>query len=103
MIDSLLTLVKPDYIQIDCKGHAGYSSYPTRVGHQAGGFVKDPIKLFREVTDRHNIALYVHYSGVWDEAALKSNPHWSRIDNNGNRDPQKISFYSNYTDSCASP
>ncbi len=33
MIDSLLTMVQPDYIQVDCKGHPGISSYPTKVGN----------------------------------------------------------------------
>lgn len=50
MIDSLLLLTKPDYIQVDCKGHAGYSSYPTQVGNQAPGFEKDILDIFRKVT-----------------------------------------------------
>ncbi|MFN2396944.1 MAG: hypothetical protein ABR597_14790 [Bacteroidales bacterium] len=33
MIDTFLTKVKPDYIQVDCKGHPGISSYPTKVGY----------------------------------------------------------------------
>src|SRR5450631_2965195 len=32
MIDTLLSEVHPDFIQVDCKGHPGISSYPTKVG-----------------------------------------------------------------------
>jgi hypothetical protein len=39
MIDSIIDLVHPDYLQCDCKGHPGYSSYPTQVGNPAPGFV----------------------------------------------------------------
>jgi hypothetical protein len=76
MIDSLLTMVQPDYIQVDCKGHPGISSYPTKVGNAAPGFVKDPLKIWREVTRKHNVALFVHYSGVWDDASAEKHPEW---------------------------
>src|SRR5690606_41535427 len=32
MVRAILDKVKPDYIQIDRKGHEGYTSYPTKVG-----------------------------------------------------------------------
>lgn len=32
MIRELCRTVKPDYLQCDCKGHRGLSSYPTKVG-----------------------------------------------------------------------
>ena len=39
MVAAILDKVKPDYLQIDCKGHPGYSSYPTKVGNPVPGFV----------------------------------------------------------------
>lgn len=45
MVENIIQLVKPDYLQIDCKGHAGVSSYPTKVGHPAPGFVGDPLRI----------------------------------------------------------
>ena len=33
--EEMLDAVKPDYVQCDTKGHAGYSSYPTNVGVRA--------------------------------------------------------------------
>ena len=58
MIDTFLTKVKPDFIQIDCKGHPGITSYPTKVGYSVKGFQKDPLRLFRDVTTKHNVGLY---------------------------------------------
>ena len=32
MVELIIDKVRPDYIQIDCKGHRGYCSYPTKLG-----------------------------------------------------------------------
>ncbi len=103
MIDSLLTTVKPDFIQIDCKGHPGYTSYPTKVGNQAGGFTQDPLKLFREETAKYGVALYVHYSGVLDERAVKLHPNWAKVDAKGVADKEETSRHSAYVDSLMIP
>ncbi len=103
---SLLALcrkVKPDYLQCDCKGHPGIASYPTRVGSPAPGFVRDPLRLWREVTAAEGVALYMHYSGVWDNAAVKRHPSWARVDETGRRDPQKTSVFGPYVDRLLIP
>lgn len=64
MVHAILDMIQPDYIQIDCKGHPGYSSYPTKVGNHAGSFVGDPLRVWREVTAQRGVALYMHYSGI---------------------------------------
>ena len=66
MVGTILDMVHPDYIQIDCKGHPGYSSYPTKVGNPAPGLVTDPLVVWRKVTADRGVGLYMHYSGVWD-------------------------------------
>ena len=63
MIDTFLLKVRPDFIQIDCKGHPGISSYPTKVGFHVKGFEKDPLKLFRRELKQDNVALFMHFSG----------------------------------------
>ena len=65
-LDSLLTAVKPDFIQIDCKGHPGVSSYPSKVPNATTvpHFVKDPLTFYRDITKKHGVDLYLHYSGV---------------------------------------
>ncbi|NMC36938.1 MAG: hypothetical protein GYA41_01280 [Bacteroidales bacterium] len=96
MVDTFLLRVKPDFIQIDCKGHPGISSYPTKVGFHVEGFLKDPLKLFREVTKKNNVALFMHFSGVWDNKVVQEHPDWAVIKANGERSTQKVSFFSPY-------
>ena len=103
MIDTLLDLTKPDFIQVDCKGHAGYSSYPTKAGSPLKSYTQDILKLFREVTAKHNVALYVHYSGVWDQRAIQLHPWWGIVRADRSRDSLKTSFFSGYLDSLLIP
>ncbi len=58
--------IKPDFIQIDCKGHPGYASYPTKLGNAMPHFAKDTLAVWRKATAEEGVALYVHYSGVRD-------------------------------------
>ncbi len=99
-VDSLLTAVKPDFIQVDAKGHPGVNSYPSKVQNATTvkSFVADPLALFRKVTAKHGVALYVHYSGVWDDAILIKHPDWGVINAEGKVSKSKISFFSNYAD-----
>lgn len=103
MVHAILDMVQPDFIQIDCKGHAGYSSYPTKVGNQAGSFVGDPLRVWREVTAQRGVALYMHYSGVWDGKAVQDHPEWAVIDRDGNADKQKTSVFGPYVDALLIP
>jgi hypothetical protein len=103
MIDTFLLKVKPDFIQIDCKGHPGISSYPTKAGYHVKGFEKDPLKLFREITAKNNVALFMHYSGVWDNKAVKEHPGWDLIRADRKPSRQKVSFFSPYLDSILIP
>ena len=103
MIDSLLTLVKPDFIQVDCKGHPGISSYPTLVGTPPSGYTQDILKLWRDVSRQHGVALYVHYSGVYDRRAMELHPAWAVRNKEGKIDPDKASLYGPYVDSLLIP
>lgn len=103
MIDSFLRITRPDYIQVDCKGHPGISSYPTNVGTPAPHIEKDILQLWREVTDKYHVALYVHYSGIWDYNALQLHPQWARINADGKPDDKATSLFSDYCDSLLIP
>ncbi|CCH56760.1 hypothetical protein BN8_06146 [Fibrisoma limi BUZ 3] len=103
MIDTLLTRVRPDFIQVDCKGHQGVSSYPTKIGYSPDRFVKNTLELFRTVTRRHGVGLYVHYSGVWDFEALRHHPTWARVEPGGKLDTRAMSVYGPYVDSLLIP
>lgn len=66
--------LKPDFWQIDCKGHFGYASYPTELGNAMPDFAFDTLEMWRKVTEEENVALYMHYSGVWDEKYCREHP-----------------------------
>ena len=103
MIENVINLVQPDYLQIDCKGHPGLSSYPTKAGNQAPGFVGDPLRLWRDVTAGRGVALYMHYSGVWDSEAIRKHPDWAVINADGTTNNNATSFFSPYADQLLIP
>lgn len=103
MVAYLLDLVQPDYVQCDCKGHPGISSYPTKVGNSAPCIVKDPLKIWREVTAERGVALYLHYSGVWDNEAVAKNPQWARVNEKNESDQRLTSVFGPYMDSLLIP
>ena len=103
MVERIIDLVRPDYLQIDCKGHRGLTSYPTKVGNQAPGFVGDPLRVWREATARRGVALYMHYSGVWDSEAIIRNPDWGAVNANGSTNGNATSFWSSYVDRLLIP
>lgn len=103
MIDSLLNMARPDYIQVDCKGHPGVSSYPTAVGQQAASYDKDPLALIRKVTDAHHTGLYVHYSGVKDINYVRLHPDQARLQQDGQPDRENTSLWGDYSDNMLIP
>ncbi len=103
MIENIISQVHPDYIQIDCKGHPGLSSYPTKVGSQAPGFVGDPLRFWRQVTAEHGVALYMHYSGVWDAEAVRRHPDWAVVNADGKANDRITSRFGPYADKLLIP
>ncbi len=103
MVENILNQVRPDYLQIDCKGHPGLSSYPTKVGHQAPGFVGDPLRLWRQVTAERGVALFMHYSGVWDSEAVARHPDWAVVNADGKPSDRVTSFFGPYADRLLIP
>lgn len=103
MVELVLDKVRPDYIQIDCKGHPGYSSYPTKVGNPAPGFVGDPLRIWRDVTRRRGVPLFMHYSGVWDGHAVAAHPEWAAVNADGKPNDKATSVFGPYVDSLMIP
>ena len=64
--------IKPDFIQIDCKGHPGWASYPSKLGNALPDFAFDTLELWRRVTREEGVGLYMHYSGVYDNKYVGS-------------------------------
>jgi hypothetical protein len=103
MIEQIIDAAHPDYIQIDCKGHPGISSYPTKIGNPAPHFAGDPLRVWRDVTARHGVALYMHYSGVWDSEAIRQHPEWAAINADGKTNANATSFFGPYADRLLIP
>ncbi len=102
-IEQVIDLVHPDYLQIDCKGHPGLTSYPTRAGNQAPGFIGDPLRTWRQVTGERGVSLYMHYSGVWDSEAIRLHPDWAVLNADGTTNGNATSFFGPYVDRLLIP
>lgn len=102
-IDEFLDKVRPDFVEVDSKGHPGIASYPTTVGTSAKEFVKDALKIWREETTKRGTGLYIHYSDLLDKAALQKHPDWAAV--NADKQPSKeiVSIFSAYEDSLLIP
>ncbi len=75
--------VKPDWIQCDCKGHPGWTSWPSAVGQTSPGVVKDALRIHRDVTQELGIKLGMHYSGVIDQRIAILHPDWLQVNADG--------------------
>ncbi|MBE6952974.1 MAG: hypothetical protein E7452_05415 [Ruminococcaceae bacterium] len=103
VIGKLLDAVKPDYVQCDTKGHAGATSYPTKVGNPAAGMVGDILRMWREETEKRGVGLYAHHSGVWDNLAVEKHPDWAAWDEEGKPSAEKTSVFGPYCDELLAP
>jgi hypothetical protein len=99
----LLERVRPDFVQYDCKGHAGWAGYPTAVGWPSPGIVKDSLAVWRKATRDVGVGLFIHYSGVWDSKAIAEHPDWARVGPDGKRDPNATSVFGPYVDELLIP
>jgi hypothetical protein len=73
-----LAKVAPDWVQYDCKGHPGYTGYPTKVGVPSPGIVKDALQIWSKAAHDLGLPIVVHYSGTWDRVQWELHPEWSR-------------------------
>jgi hypothetical protein len=67
-----------DFVQTDCKGHGGYTSWYSKVkdASVSPGVQKDHMAGWREATRKLGLPLHCHYSGVYDRAAGEKHPEW---------------------------
>ena len=95
--------IAPDWIQCDCKGHPGYTSWPTRTGAASPGIVKDALRIHRDVTRALGLPLVMHYSGIWDTAAVTEHPEWARVNLDGSVDADHACPRRGYTEARMIP
>jgi len=72
-IREICQLLRPDYWQIDSKGHYGWASYPSGLGN-AMPTACDTLGIWRSATRAEDVAMFVHYSGVIDNKYCHEHP-----------------------------
>ncbi len=103
VLSEMLDRIKPDFLQVDTKGHPGLSSYPTKSGTQAKEIKHDVLKFWREETRKRDIALYGHHSGLYDINVCSLHPDWSIKNADGTIDNEFVSPFSPYVDQILIP
>lgn len=73
-----LKLMRPRWVQTDCKGGSGLTSWPSKVPNAsvAPGVVGDALRTWREATDILGVPLHAHYMSLWDTTAWEKHPEW---------------------------
>lgn len=94
--------IKPDFIQIDCKGHPGYASYPSKIGNAMPNISCDVLKLWRQITKEYGILLYMHISGVQDGKYCAEHPNEATMLSDKSL-CNSVRLDSNYLDKCFIP
>jgi len=81
----LFRIMKPDFVQTDCKGHPGYTSWfsKTPTASVSPKLKKDAMKGWRAATKKLGLPLHCHYSGIWDKAAGEKYPEWCVVSADG--------------------
>ena len=102
-IREICRLLRPDFLQIDCKGHPGYASYPTACGNAMPAFSGDPLEKWRRVTREEGVALYLHYSGVVDKRFCVEHPKQCVMAADGTRKPWATRTIGSYADDLLIP
>lgn len=102
-VQKIIDIIKPDFVQCDSKGHPGITSYPSKLGNAAPVIDKDVLKIWREVTEKNDVALYTHYSGIFDCKAVKDHPEWGVINNDGTQNTNAVHMYSPYAEEILIP
>ncbi len=78
-----LSTINPDWVEVDSKGHPGFTTYYTKVGTQAPILHKDCLEIYSKVCKDLNIPLVCHYSGIIDTNAIRQHPEWAGIKRDG--------------------
>ena len=102
-IRTICETFRPDFLQIDCKGHPGWTSYPSGCGNAMPRFEGDPLKVWRKVTREEGVDLYMHYSGVIDQKWASEHPEEAVKDKDGNPSPLVTRTNGTYADELMIP
>lgn len=97
-IAEICNMYKPDFIQVDSKGHPGWSSYPTKYGDEVPGIVGNPMETWRKVTREKGVQLYAHHSGIFDAVYCQKHPEEAVKKADGSRSAEYARTNGSYAD-----
>ena len=103
MVEEIIDMIGPDYIQVDTKGHPGIASFPTRYANRCEHIAADQLRVWRKVTKRRGVPLLAHYSGILDTEAGKKHPQWQAVNSDGGYCPAVMSAAGPYADELMIP
>lgn len=95
--------LRPDFIQVDTKGHPGWASYPTALGNAIPRITGNPLRLWRQVTREEGVALFAHYSGVADMRYASLHPDGTALGPDGKVNEWATRTNGPYADSLLIP
>ena len=95
--------LRPDFIQVDTKGHPGWTSFPSRMGNSMPRITGNPLQLWRQVTREEGVGLYAHYSGVADTRYASQHPDHTATTRAGKKDVWATRTNGPYVDSLLIP
>ncbi len=95
-------LLKPDYWQVDSKGHFGWASYPSALGN-AMPTACDTLAVWRSATKAEDVAMFVHYSGVQDYKYCEEHPEEAVMNADGTRSGKATRLNGRYVDDILIP
>lgn len=78
-----LVKAKVNLAAVFCKCHFGNSFYDTKIGHKHAGLKEDFFGEILEEAHKYDIKVLAYYSLGTDEYAVKHNPDWYQVDENG--------------------
>jgi len=102
-IREICKLYRPDFIQVDSKGHPGWTSFPSDMGNSVPGIKGNPLAIWRKVTKEEGVELYTHYSGVYDARWCAAHPEDAVMRADGSRSREFIRTNGNYVDELLIP
>jgi hypothetical protein len=81
----MLKLTGADFVQIDSKGHPGYTCWfsKTPAASVSPGIVRDSVRGWRDATKQLGLPLHCHYSGLFDMRAGVKHPEWCAVGHDG--------------------
>jgi hypothetical protein len=102
-----LGLMAPQWIQTDCKGVTGMTSWPSKTpgATTSPGVKGDALRGWVQAAHKLGVPIHGHYCGLWDQAAWDKNPSWRVVPNPNTPDaaPGRICPRSEYADKLMIP